>query len=660
MKMFTTYRADTVVRSTLVWVLVAQAVSIFPLLFTLPFWVALIWGTALLWRVLIFRGALGFPNSLVKVFLGILCVGLIVGSYAGVAGVEPMVSFLVCSFVLKLIEMRTQKDALIVLFIGFVAIAAQFLFAQSMLAALYGVVAFWVLVTAWRAVITNRSRPWRNQLKTSAVMMLQSSPMLLVMFVIMPRLGPLWSVPLPQGSGKTGFSDSLELGDIGELVKSYEIAFHVEFDGVPPRPEALYWRGLVLDQFDGKHWRAKGNWVFTQPNGRGRGQNRKAVSYSIVMEPHFQQWLFSLGYPLQAVSQQMDIRRTSAGLLHTELPVSQKVQYSVVSVIDTQLIETGLTSAEREALLQVPQNSNPRTQQLAQQWRTQIGDDQGIIAAALNMVRERFYYTLSPPLLGVHSVDDFLFETQKGFCEHFASSFVLLMRAADIPARIVVGYQGGSFNPQGFLTVRQADAHAWAEVWLVGKGWVSIDPTAAVAPNRIQMGIDEALGASDRELLGRAHWQKKWFNTITQRWDAMGYSWQRWVLNYDNNQKDAFLTRWLGSVSPWRVGLAFVGLCLLTLFGVAVFYWANQLKTLQSKEDKTLSPLLKQLAKRGYVREPHETLADFCARVTKTNAPIKPQLARVVQRYYAVKYQGQNSSGQQQLTTAVRNALRTL
>ncbi len=629
-------RQDRIVRSTLVWVLVAQAVSIFPLFFKLPFWVAVIWWSALVWRIQISRAKARFPNAFLKVILGVVCIALIIATYSGKAGVEPMVGFLVCSFVLKLIEMHSQKDALIILFIGFVAIAAQFLFAQGIIAAVYGAFAFWVLVTAWRAVMTNRQQSFREHLQTSGLMLAQCAPMLLVMFVIMPRLGPLWSVPLPQGSGHTGFSDSLTLGDIGELVKSHEVAFRAEFDGVPPAMDELYWRGLTLDDFDGRQWRSAGSWQYVKVGDQTFDQTQ--YDYRVIMEPHYQQWLFVLGYPIRAKSQQFDVRRTKDGLLSSVRPVTQKLQYSVSSLLALNSSRR-LSTRDLARLTDYPEAYNPKTQALVSRWQSQGLTQAQAVEAALGLFHERFRYTLKPPLLGAHSVDDFLFTSQSGFCEHFASSFVLLMRMMGLPARIVVGYQGGTYNPDGFLTVRQSDAHAWAEVYIKGSGWIRVDPTAAVAPSRVERGISEALEEDDRALLTRAHWQGRWLNQFRGQWESMSYSWQRWVLNYNNDTKEAFLTRWLGGFDVLRVGLVFVCASLGILLLVALTFWWRGKGKPQLAEDKLLAKALKLLRQQGYVRAPHETLMHLADKIGEKDPSLQKRFMLIVKQYYRMKYQ---------------------
>lgn len=651
MKKMTQLVPDQVSRPTLVWVLVAQTVSIVPLLVKLPLWVAGVWLVALIWRVQIFRGRIGFPNAWLKLLLGGVCVVLIVASYAGVSGVEPMVGFLVCSFTLKLIEMRTRKDALIVLFIGFIAIAAQFLFAQGIASAVYGGFSFWILISAWRAVVGRRDKRWTHQLRHSFFSLAQSLPLLLIMFLIMPRIGPLWSVPMPKGQGQTGFSDRLKLGDISDLVKSQELAFRAEFEGVPPHPQSLYWRGLVLDQFDGREWFAGSYWLLSKLGAGNPPIAESLLTYTVILEPHQQQWLFSLGYPVDAASSQIDIRRLRTGLLFSTRPVAQRIQYQVASLPEL-TDDEATVSRDLHGLLDYPEGVNPRTRELARSWVAQGLTPPAIVERALELFRTRFYYTLKPERLGVHSVDEFLFETREGFCEHFAAAFVSLMRSAGIPSRIVVGYQGGGVKPNGVVTVRQADAHAWSEIWLGERGWVSVDPTAAVAPNRIELGVEQALDEADRQLLASS----LWLSGLRDRWDTLSYSWQRWVLNYDNDKKDAFLSRWFGGSGPWRVALVFIGVCALCVTAIVVLYWLRQRPPPPTPEDRLIKTLIRRLGAMGYERAPEETLRDYLQRVGREQPALAEPLSRIADAYYSTKYRrpGQGSAPLREAIAALK------
>ena len=472
-------------------------------------------------------------------------------------------------------------------------------------------------------------------------MLLHALPIMLVMFIVIPRLGPLWAIP-NQNAAKTGFSDSLSPGDLGNLAQDRSPAFRVEFEGNPPAANQLYWRGLVLDTFDGRTWRMRDSWGGFPPR-RADSQNikRDPISYKVIMEPHGQIWLFSLMTPQSATNTANSIRITSDYLLMHHMPVAQRMGYSVTSALQVEWPEAPrLNSSEREFYTRIPHEFNPQTQAIAHAWREQnIGDDH-IIAKALTLFNREFTYTLQPPLLGEHSVDEFLLTTKRGFCEHFSSSFAFLLRAAGIPARVVVGYQGGRWNPlENYLLVSQSDAHAWTEVWVEGKGWQMIDPTAAVAPNRIEQGINEALGLEDQELVANAWQSSSVLYNLQLRWDAATYAWQRWVLNYDTETQEGLLSRLLGGKEPWRLALWLIGLGVI---GATIFAWSlmrNQQQVELRPETKAIRQLERKLLQLGYQRNPGETFGDFVKRVVHSEPQLKDGLISIAQLFEKVAYQ---------------------
>lgn len=630
---------DMIFRDNLVWLLCAQAICILPLLIKLPSWIWLVWGTALLWRVQIHRGRWLFPSVWIKLILGLSCAGGIYVNFSGLRGVEAMVGFLVCAFILKVIEMRTKKDALIVLFIGFIAVAAQFLFAQGILAGLYGIFSLFILLTAWQAAYYSRSISLPHHFKLGGVLVVKAIPFMVILFVVMPRLGPLWAVPLPQGKGKTGFSDTLSMGDLGELVQSPEVAFRATFSGLPPRNQQLYWRGLVLDEYDGVRWQvaARPSHPISEKTNSGTNQN-ELLEYSVIMEPHHYRWLFVLDPVVAASSVQMSLDLDERGLLSARRPVVNKSQYSAVSLRRATQNAEALSRHQIRFLTHLP-DGNPRARALAEQWLQNGLDQTQLVQQALQLFSQDYVYTMRPPPLGNQPVDDFLFNSRRGFCEHFSSSFVFLMRAAGIPARIVVGYQGGEFNDlESYFVVRQSDAHAWAEVWLEGVGWQAVDPTAAVAPSRIEMGVVEALGEEDREFVGQVFWTSELTLALYRQWDAMGYSWNRWVLNYDKDSQQNLFSNLLGDNSPWRVGLAFVGLSLGLFFIYMLLQILARPRPRLRPEDQWLRPLLRRISRRGLDRQPQETLAGFASRVSEREPVLGRQLAVVAELYAAAVY----------------------
>ena len=630
-------RQKLVRHENLLWLILAQGVVILPLLIRLPFWLWAVWLSAMVWRFRIHAGKLNFPSTAIKFVLGCGCVAGLMASYQGTVGVEPMIGFLVCAFVLKLLELRTRKDGLLLLFIGFIAVAAQFLFAQTFLAALYACLSCVVLITAWQTIYLTRKFSYRYKLKAGGILLLHAMPLMVVMFVIMPRIGPLWRVPMPQGSGNTGFSDSLSPGDLGNLVRSTGTAFRVTFKGAQiPAPRDMYWRGLVLENFDGRSWDLDPQWDLAWSQRASDVQLEGLLDYDIIVEPHQYRWLFSLAEPIKVAAGRTRARITQQGLIAAQGPVMSRLQYSVVSMPASDFNWPNLTPQQRARLLHLPSQFNPQTLQLARSWTLEGLTAQALIEKALSWYNESFHYTLQPPLLGQHSVDDFLFNTKRGFCEHFASSFTVLMRAAGVPARVVVGYQGGTYNTlEDYWIVSQADAHAWAEVWLDGKGWQRIDPTSAVAPQRIEQGIGNALTGDEKEMVASGQFDApQWMTNLRHRLDAAGYVWNRWVLSYDSDKQNKLLTRLFGGVEPWRVGLSFIVIIVLLLgaYAVMVIRPKWQRSTPLQRALNIFDSTTKQL---GLQRERDETIAAFCSRLAVQQPELRAQckqLAKVSER----------------------------
>ncbi|HSC68078.1 MAG TPA: DUF3488 and transglutaminase-like domain-containing protein [Cellvibrio sp.] len=631
--------ADYLGRDKLAWLLIMQAALILPLLLNLPAWLWLVWAVAGFWRTQMLRGRWGAPGSLAKTALTMVCAAGLLASYAGRTGTDTMVGLLVCAFALKLLEVNSARDGQLLVFIGFVVTATQFLFSQTPQAALYGIICIILLLGSWRSLYLTRQQTAGVRFKRGALIFLHALPVMLVLFVVIPRIGPLWAIPNQQAA-KTGFSDSLSPGDLGELALNRAPAFRVEFTGNPPPTNQLYWRGLVLDTFDGRTWRMRDTWGVRTPPIISDAINSDPIDYSIIVEPHGQPWLFSLMTPQNVQHPGNSIRITADFLLMNRIPVAQRLRYKVNSALQTRWpTPPQLDRLQRDFYLRLPPDSNPQARALAADWRRQGQSDEQIVAAALALFNREFTYTLQPPVLGQHSVDEFLLQSKRGFCEHFASSFSFLLRAAGIPARVVVGYQGGKWNPvENYLLVSQSDAHAWTEVWIEGKGWQMIDPTAAVAPNRIEQGISEALGEGDRDLV-TDNWQSsQLLYNLQLRWDAATYAWQRWVLNYDNEAQEGFLSRLLGGTESWRLTLWLIGLGLV---GAATFAWAlmrSHQGPAVRPETAAIKKLEAKLAQSGYQRNTGETLGDFIRRVLHSEPQWQTGLTAIARLFEQVAY----------------------
>ena len=503
-------------------------------------------------------------------------------------------SLLVLLAALKLTELQRPRDGLLVVFLGFFLVTADLLFDTGLAHTLYAGGVTLALVAVW--IRFSGPLPLKDLLRRTAGMLAAALPVMLVLFLLFPRIpGPLWRLPGDAGRAVTGLSEEMTVGAISELARSEAVAFRVRFEGPMPPPVQRYWRGPVLELTDGRRWQAVGERV-TLPALRPTGP---VYHYRILPEPGPQRWLLALDRPLAApddatLSENLELRLAAGsrdGWFHR---------------LQSQPDHPGpaLTVAQRFRNLALPRSLSPRVRALARQWQRSARDPRDIIAAALRLFREQpFVYSLRPPPLdrAADPTDAFLFRTRTGFCEHFAAAFTLLMRAAGLPARVVTGYQGGEFNPVGgYLVVRQSDAHAWSEVWIEGEGWVRVDPTAAVAPERIEYRIDAATAGEGRAvgfLVAADDWLVRGWQTLGHFADSLAAGWDAWVLGYGPERQRALLARlglealsWsgLGRLLAITLGLA---LLVTSLWVLRRRPPADPLARLERRFQRRLAPL---------------------------------------------------------------------
>lgn len=645
---------EQISRRGLTWVLITQTAILAPHLIHAPVWLWVLWLLVTLWRVQIFRGAWRFPSRTIKVVLiAVACFALLV-TLRGRFDMQGMVVLLLVGFILKLLEMKKRRDFIALCYLGFFVISTQFLFFSDLLAATYGLICIVLMTTSLLAV-----NQWLGQqqigrsLRISSGILLQALPLMLLLFVVIPRMGPLWAVPNSSAAAKTGISDTMAPGDFNQLMTSNELAFRVNFFDANPRLSQLYWRALVFSRFDGRRW-SQTHTQLMSSNLRWSASAAQEwlgaadfygtpLRYEIIMEPSSYPWLFSLSIPRQwsdDAGLAYDLR------LQHRRPISHKLQYRVTSHVDYRYQATGLPDWQLSQELSLPSQGNSRTREIARAWlQEEGGNPERLMQRLLAYYRENFTYTLRPPLLGEDSVDEFLWESRAGFCEHFSSSFTFFMRAAGIPARVVVGYQGGDYNArENYWVVRQRDAHAWAEIWLDAKGWVKVDPTAAVAPERIERGIDFSLNAEDSRLLGNAFSrQSRWIYELQMRWDAVNYQWTRWVLNYDNARQEQLLSQWLGGMEPWRLTAFVLGSGALLMLSLSVrLLWRRRRH--HDPADQQYLRFSQKLAPLGLARRRGEAPRDHARRVAET----RPDLARAARSiagfYELVHYAGNRNA----------------
>jgi transglutaminase-like putative cysteine protease len=604
-------------RISLTWLLAAQALVIIPHIAHLPPWVLGFWLFCAGWRIQIFRMRARFPNAWAKAGLMLAASCGVLLTRGSLIGLDAGVVLLIAAFVLKLVELRTPRDALVLIFLGFFCVVSAYLFDDSLTAAAFSILPVSALLAAMIGLQQSHlaMRPWPT-LRLACVMLAQALPLMLLLFVFFPRLAPLWSMPNPNSQARTGLSDSMTPADIAELSKSAELVFSATFAGpIPPRKQ-LYWRALTFQQFDGRRWsQAPLAELAATPLWSNTGEK---LDYDIIMQPSGQNWLFALDV---ARSDAGDIQQMSDFSLQRKLPVDQVLQYTVNSW-PTAARDANATarSTQLSRNLQLPASGDPRSRAWALQLHKQNPSTEALVQQLLSHFnREPFVYTLRPPPVGIDSIDEFLFRTRRGFCAHYAGAMTFVLRAAGIPARVVAGYQGGELNLSGnFLTVRQFDAHAWVEYWHAGKGWISVDPTFQVAPERIEQGLEQAVESENSFLAGSPFSLLRyrnigWLNEVRQGWDNLNYGWQRWVLGYQGAQQLQVLQRWFGRMDSQLLLLTLVGGGGLLLGGLALFMF----KPWRREQDPLLRQFLRferLLARHVLQRLPGEGPRDFALR----------------------------------------------
>ncbi|MDD2686654.1 MAG: DUF3488 and transglutaminase-like domain-containing protein [Gallionella sp.] len=598
----------------------------------LPLWVNALCAALLLWRAYLAASGNSLPARWLLTLVTLGSVGGILISFHTLFGREVGVTLLLLLTALKFMELRQPRDAMVMIYLACFIIITNFFYSQSIPTALYMLATLLVVVTAW--VHLNAARvPLKPRLRIAGVLLLQAIPLTLVLFVLFPRVqGPLWGLP-QDAYASSGLDDKMSPGSFSRLSLSDEVAFRVTYAEAPPRRDQMYWRGPVLWDFDGRTWTPGRTSIMSPPEF---SDTANEVSYSVTLEPHNKTWLFLLDMP-EKISD--DARLSYDFQMTRKEPVKTRLRYEASSHLT---YHANLRESERQLqrALQLPPQLNPKALELAARWRAESRNDDALINTALrHFNREGFRYTLEPPMLGVHSVDEFLFGTKQGFCEHYASSFVFLMRAAHIPARVVTGYQGGEYNDTGgYYIVRQSDAHAWAEVWLDKRGWVRIDPTAAIAPARVERGLAAAV-PDNAAMPFMARNPPQWLRELRLNWDAVSNRWNQWVLGYNTELQFAFLTR-LGMESVnWQT----MALNMAAGLGLVIALFALvMLRHLFKREtDVTQAAWLKlcrKLAKAGLPRAPHEGPRDYAARIAAARPELAATLHDISERYIALRY----------------------
>lgn len=641
-------------RRPLYWLLAAQASLLVQHAGQMPFWLPWLWGLALLYRLRAQRhGWQRLPWSLKLAAVG---VGFAAThfTHGGLVSLDAAATLLLTAMALKLMEAHTRRDAWVLLLLGYFALATGFLFVQNLWAGLYALVPLVLLTTAMLS-LQDRRRPL-HQLAQTGRLLLQGLPLMLALFVLLPRLPPLWSVPQPGQVAQVGMGEVMSPGEVAQLAQSDRLAMRVRFLDPPPPKNQWYWRGAVLEKFDGRSWTAGD--APTLPNvaaGRLTAVEGERWTHQVLLEPSHRRWRFALDVPRSASD---GVHRTEGDVL-VATPTHERVVYTVVSA-PRPGGAVSLSPAERQRWLALPEEGNPRTRSWGRQLAAEGTPEHRVETVLRQFRRQPFHYTHRPPTLGRDGTDEFLFRTRRGFCEHYASAFAVLMRAAEVPARVVAGYQGGEENPlSGSVLVRDRDAHAWVEVWLEGRGWVRVDPTAAVAPERIELGLDQALASAaprggEGGFGGRG---RDWLHYLSLQRDALEDGWALWVLHYRDERQWQLLTRWLGQVTPWRVGGVLLVAAGLPLGWIALSGWLGQRRA-QDPAVRQYRRLCRTLTRAGSPPRPGEAPGGHLERVARQHPEWAESLRRIAWLFNALRYQALRSDQRHHLQRSLRQAVR--
>lgn len=636
----TTLNARVIGTRDVVWLSAGFVLASAPHLLRMPVWISLLVLAIAAGRLLQLRLHARPVSKWLLALIAIAATGGILMQYRTLFGRDAGVALLVVMLSLKLLETRTQRDGMLLGFLGCFLLVTNFLHSQTIPTAVYMLGCAWLLVACLIGMQYTGPWPgWRPPVRRAGMLILQGIPLMLVLFLLFPRIqGPLWGLPQDAYAGLSGLSDTMSPGSLNNLILSDAIAFRAAFKDRIPEAKDLYWRGPVLWDYDGKTWTAP---RIVQSTAE-LPDHSPQVEYTVTLEPHNKRWLFALEFPGQRPPRAIATRDMQ---LLSFTPVRSRIRYDMVSSIG---IAYGADDDQSLLArnLRLPPETNPRTAVYAGELRKKFPDDRNLVAEVLSRFRnDDFVYTLSPPLLGEHPVDQFLFETRRGFCEHYASAFTVLMRAAGIPARVVTGYQGGEINPVGeYILVRQADAHAWVEIWLRNTGWVRVDPTAAVSPARVERGIASALPRTDPlPMFVRGDFALLQRMRLTL--DSVTYTWNQWVLGYTPDRQRRFLSYFGFSEATWQTLAIILMLCagLAVLIGAA--FALRDLRGVPEDEVKKIyDRFCRTLARQGMPRDGAEGPRMFARRAGLWRPELATAIDEITLHYVALRYGDQHSA----------------
>ncbi|MEZ4524331.1 MAG: DUF3488 and transglutaminase-like domain-containing protein [Desulfobacterales bacterium] len=613
------------------------------------FWCLGLWG--FIWRAS--GKARPVLNTYFTAFLAIAGFGGALLSFGGALHTDAYVALLSVMAGLKPLESRCYRDYMISLFLAYFMVITNLFYSDELGMTLYmfGSV---LLTTAVLIHLQHPAGSVKQKFRLASVIMLQAIPVMLILFFLFPRIqGNILGIA--QRTGRSGFSDKMSPGRLSSLAQNDAIAFRVTFEGPVPPQDQLYWRGIVFTLFDGREW-TRG---IRLPASSSLLRAENPVNYTLTLEPHNDRWLFALDMP---GTKPAGGYMLSDFTLMAHRPVGERKLYQMTSYTS---YDTGPMEKWERRVAELPPGSNPRSAAMAQTWAASGMGPEEIVKTALRHFREKgFVYTLEPPLLGTQPVDDFLFETRRGYCEHYASAFVFLMRAAGIPARVVAGYQGGEINPYGgYLIVRQAHAHAWAEVWFSGKGWTRTDPTAVVAPERVEGRLEDALSANDLFRffsMPKTGWMGSLLTNMRFGWDMVNAYWNLWIMAYSLQDQTGLLAK-LGirvEGGKWilKTALLITGLIAVVFF---LFFLRMRHKAAPKRDPvrDVYAEFCRKLERKGVPRRPEMGPADYAKTAMAALPDLKKEISDITGLYIRMRY---GEEGNREMLRQFRSQVRDL
>lgn len=621
--------------------IIVQAIVLSPLWFHLPFWISASTIGLLLVRLVAYKKAIRIPSWLILI-LAICALGAVFLYFRTISGREAGVGLISLMYTFKLLEAKSYRDGALILFISFFILVTAFLYDESILMGFYLLIAMMSILMGLIALNSTQGVAGiRNLGKISGVALLQALPIMLILFFLFPRLsGPLWAMP-SQAEAGMGIDDEMIPGSMAGLFGFEEIAFRVDFEGTTPPLNQMYWRGLVLSEFDGVAWKIG---VESPLRSDNYPNGTPTYQYRVQLEPHNRRWIFGLEDLIEPPKEKIYLFNNNTW--RQSQRVTQRLLYSAQAY---QLDYTGveLSQWQRQLNTQLPDDGNEQTKEWAIEEYQKVGDPEEFVRYVLSHIRQQnYHYTLIPEVIEQNVIDGFWLGTREGYCEHYSSAFVFIMRAAGIPARVVTGYQGGEYNPYGdYYIIRQKDAHAWTEVWLEGEGWRRVDPTAAVHPSRVDDSLlnqtssrddwftdFDSLTTTDSEL-ARSLWQQ-----ISLRWDAMQSFWNESLMGYDKDMQFSWLSKMGINNNQWRY-LGYALLATILLAGAGFGLWILSQAKSKDKIEQAYRRFQRVLEKQGVDTKLNEGPKDLLHRIKQQHPELYPKAERVIKRYISIRYQ---------------------